>query len=55
MPRKVNENNQRKPVVLAHLNNSKRGGVRAGLRLEAEVGCNSRFKEVGKWTKWTEI
>ena len=38
MPGKVNENNQRKPVVLAHLNNSKGGGVRAGLRLEVEVG-----------------
>ena len=55
MPGKVNENNQRKPVVLAHLNNSKGGGVRAGLRLEVEVGCNSHFKEVGKWTKRTDL
>ena len=55
MPGKVNENNQRKPVVLAHLNNSKGGGVRAGLRLEVEVGCNSHFKEVGKWTKRTDF
>lgn len=55
MPGKVNENNQRKPVVLAHLNSSKVGGVRAGLRLEVEVGCNSHFKEVGKWTKRTDL
>lgn len=55
VPGKVNENNPKKPVALAHLNNSKGGGVRAGLRLKVGVGCNSHFKEVGKWTKWTEI
>lgn len=55
MPGKVNENNQRKPLVLVHLNNRKGGGVRGGLRLEVEVGCNSRFQEVGKWTKWTDL
>ena len=48
MSGKVNENNQRKTVVLMHLNNSNGGGVTAASRLVVEVGCNSCFKEVGK-------